>query len=92
MSETLDALADTRDLADQAATWMTQMAPIRYASLGCDHCHPSVALIVLTEDGLVDAPGVAPHHCQSSVQCGWPSARCDCRCLYCIAARIEEEG
>jgi tetrahydromethanopterin S-methyltransferase subunit A len=66
MRETLETLRaststadpDMRELAIQAATWVDQMAPVRYACLGCAHCYPAVALNALTESGLVDAAGV----------------------------------
>jgi tetrahydromethanopterin S-methyltransferase subunit A len=67
MRETLEALqtnaasddSETRELAGEAETWLAQMAPIRYACLGCAHCNPAVALNALAETGLIDGAGPA---------------------------------
>jgi hypothetical protein len=67
MRETLETLQEVtsggdenaRELAIQAATWLGQMAPSRYACLGCAHCFPAVALNALAEAGLVEAAGLA---------------------------------
>jgi tetrahydromethanopterin S-methyltransferase subunit A len=67
MRETLETLrastpgvdSAARELAGQAETWLAQMAPIRYACLGCAHCYPAVALNALAETGLIDGAGLA---------------------------------
>lgn len=63
MRETLEALWDLAssapELAEQATTWLGQMAPIRYPCLGCAHCYPAVALNALAEAGLVEGAGLA---------------------------------
>lgn len=61
MRDTLESLqaAATAGLAAQAPTWLAQMAPIRYACLGCAHCYPAVALNALAEAGLVEGAGLA---------------------------------
>lgn len=52
MRETVDSLAamlpsigtDEADiLAQDVAMWSSQMQPVRYACLGCEHCYPAVA-------------------------------------------------
>jgi hypothetical protein len=95
MRETLEsiqrlALDGTRELAEQAGYWLAQMAPTRYACMEYDHCYAAVALNALTEASLVDLPCVGPHHCRSS-ECNGPHGSCDCKCVDCVAAKIEEE-
>jgi hypothetical protein len=51
--------APTRELAVHSATWISQIAPIRYARLGCVHCYPAAAINALTHSGLQDATGLA---------------------------------
>jgi tetrahydromethanopterin S-methyltransferase subunit A len=78
MRETLETVQDstsaadpqTLELADQAATWLARMVPIRYACLGCDHCYPAEALNALVEAGLVDA--ARPACAFESTDRSWP--------------------
>jgi tetrahydromethanopterin S-methyltransferase subunit A len=66
MRDTLQALhasaavgdAEGDELTAQATAWLAQMAPIRYACLGCEHCFPAVALNALAEVGVIDASGL----------------------------------
>lgn len=52
MKETLESLmssfsslqtAEALDLLKNIESWLTQMKPIKYACLGCEHCYPAVA-------------------------------------------------
>jgi tetrahydromethanopterin S-methyltransferase subunit A len=63
MREAIESLRDPAsgppELAAHAVTWLGQLAPTRYACLGCAHCFPAVALNALAEAGLVGDAGLA---------------------------------
>ena len=75
MRGVLETLEAVPDLAEQAATWLGQMAPVRYACLGCEHCFPAVASNALAEAQLIGAANLA---CSiEATDRGWPVAAGD---------------